>query len=56
MSEEARQVKDWGMEHHAMNTWPRSDYQELLQLVLVALGGTVRGFKFQLPGDDHHAK
>ena len=42
----------------AANTFPREDYNELVQLVLVWLGGAkeVKGFKFQWPGAYHHAR
>lgn len=35
---------------------PRDDYKELLELVIVFLGGTVPGFSFKIPGAFHHAR
>ena len=32
------------------NTFTRGDYRELCELAVVFLGGTVKGFKFRLPG------
>ena len=39
-------------------TFPREDYRELLELILVWLGGAnmVSNFKFQWPGAYHHAR
>ena len=56
LAEEAEEVMRWGEEMLAKGTWPRADYQEFLQLVVVALGGRVEGFRFRLPGADHHAR
>ena len=56
LAEEALEVMRWGEEMLAKGTWPRADYQEFLQLVVVALGGRVEGFRFRLPGADHHAR
>ena len=42
----------------AADTFPREGYKELVQLILVWLGGAgeVPGFKFQWPGAYHHAR
>ena len=42
----------------ASGTFPREDYKELVQLILVWLGGVaeVPGFKFQWPGAYHQAR
>ena len=42
----------------ADHTFPREDYRELVQLILVWLGGVeeVTDFKFQWPGAFHHAR
>ena len=37
-------------------TWPRDDYKELIELIIVWLGGHVRNFNFKMPGADHHAR
>ena len=36
--------------------WPRDDYKELIQLIIVWFGGYVRNFTFKMPGADHHAR
>ena len=56
VQEEAMAVLAWAEEELAKNTWPRADYQELLVLTIISLGGEVEGFKFMLPGPDHHAR
>ena len=56
VKEEAMAVLTWAEEELAKNTWPRADYQELLVLTIISLGGEVEGFKFMLPGPDHHAR
>ena len=56
VQEEAQKVLDWALKELAKDTWPRADYQELLELAIISLGGEVPGFKFRLPGPDHHAR
>lgn len=56
MEEEARAVLQWGEAELEKGTWPRDDYKEFLELVVVSLGGHVKNFKFRLPGADHHAR
>ena len=56
MAVEARSVLHWGEEHLSKGTWPREDYREFLMLVVVSLGGQIPGFRFRLPGPDHHAR
>ena len=56
MANQAMQVLEWAQEHLRKGTWPREDYKELLQLVIVCLRGKVEDFKFRLPGADHHAR
>ena len=56
MEEEAREVLKWAQLELERGTWPRCDYREFLELVVVSLGGTVAGFRFKLPGADHHAR
>ena len=53
---EAEAVLAWAQDQHKQNTWPREDYRELLELLIVSLGGTVPGFSFKMPGADHHAR
>ena len=52
----ARSVLSWATEQQGRKTWPREDYRELLELVIVSLGGCVPGFSFKIPGADHHAR
>ena len=56
MDEEAKEVLKWAQQELERGTWPRCDYREFLELVVVSLGGTVEGFRFKLPGADHHAR
>ena len=53
---EANEVLVWAEPALESNTWPRCDYKELLELVIIYLGGYVPGFCFKLPGPDHHAR
>ena len=55
-SAEAKEVLVWAEEAWQRNTWPRCDYRELLELVIIYLGGSVPNFSFKLPGADHHAR
>ena len=56
VGEEGRAVLAWAEKELAKNTWPRADYQELLILTIINLGGDIPGFVFMLPGADHHAR
>ena len=56
MAEEARKVKEWGEKMLETKSWVREDYREFLQLMVKALGGHVKDFRFRLPGADHHAR
>ena len=56
LQEEAAAVLSWAQEELSKGTWPREDYKELLELMIVYLGGTVSGFTFKMPGADHHAR
>ena len=50
-------VLAWGQGHLLEGTFPRGDYREFLQLVVVSLGGErEKGFTFKVPGADHHAR
>ena len=44
------------MEQQVNNVWPREDYKEMLDLLIVTLGGKVEGFTFKMPGADYHAR
>jgi hypothetical protein len=52
----AEEVLAWAEDHLKKGTWPGSDYKELLELVIIWLGGTFAAFKFRFPGADHHAR
>ena len=56
MQVEGKSVLDWALKELAKKTWPRADYKELLELTIICLGGDIPGFKFRLPGPDHHAR
>ena len=56
LKDTAQEVLLWALEELLKNTFPRDDYREFLELVVVCLGGEVKGFRFKLPGPDHHAR
>ena len=56
MQVEGKAVLVWAEKELIKKTWPRDDYQELLKLTIICLGGEVEGFRFMIPGADHHAR
>ena len=50
------EVRAWAELMLESKDWPRADYQELMRLTVIALGGSIPDFKFQVPGADHHAR
>ena len=56
LQEEAKNVLSWALAEFSKNTWPRGDYKEMMELLIVFLGGSVENFKFHIPGADHHAR
>ena len=38
------------------NTFKRGDYKEMSGVLVQYLGGSVKNFKFEIPGADHHAR
>ena len=56
LCDQARKVLAWAEDHYMKGTWPRNDYKELLELVIIWLGGKVQSFTFKFPGADHHAR
>ena len=52
----AHLVLYWALEQLERKTWPKEDYKELLELLIITLGGKVIGFCFKMPGADHHAR
>ena len=56
LQELAASVLVWAMEQQDNKVWPREDYKEMLDLLIVTLGGTVKNFTFKMPGADHHAR
>ena len=56
LCKQAREVLSWAEEHWRKGTWPRDDYRELLELVIIWLGGEIESFTFKFPGADHHAR
>ena len=53
---QAMTVLAWAEHHHREGTWPRDDYKELLELIIIWLGGNVPSFNLKFPGADHHAR
>ena len=56
LQEKAKSVLVWAEEALIKETFPRCDYRELVELIVVSLGSKVEGFAFKLPGPDHHAR
>ena len=56
LQREAKEVLVWAEKELEKNTFPRDDWREFMELVVVSLGGYVEGFCFKLPGPDHHAR
>ena len=46
----------WAEQESGKGTWPREDYKELLDLLIVSLEGNIKDFKFKMPGANHHAR
>ena len=55
LQSEAKSVLQWATDHLKEGTWPRDDYREMLELLIVSLGGDVPKFNLKLLGPDHHA-
>ena len=56
LNDVARQMLCWAREQLVKGTFPRDDYREFMELVVISLGGEVKGFMLKLPGPDHHAR
>ena len=56
LQQQAQSVLEWALKHLEEKPFPRDDYRELAELIVISLGGTVKGFSFKLPGPDHHAR
>ena len=56
LQKELKEVLAWCENELQNNTFPRDDWKEFMELVVVSLGGQVDGFSFKLPGPDHHAR
>ena len=54
--EEAKSVLKWAEGELQKNTFKRGDYKEMCELLVQYLGGSVKNFKFKIPGADHHAR
>ena len=52
----AAETVDWAQNELRKGTFPREDYKELLELVVINLGGTIEGFTFRLPQNDSNAR
>ena len=53
---QAKSVLTWAEQCLKIETFPRKDYRELLQLTVKYLGGDVQNFRFRKPGAVHHAR
>ena len=56
MLKEAKDVLDWANKEYLNNNWPHGDYKELVELLIIYLGGKIYNFKFRITGADHHAR
>ena len=56
LQKEAASVLAWAQEQLTKKTWPREDYKEMLELMIIYLGGTVPGFTFKIRGADSNAR
>ena len=56
LQEVAKNVLTWAQIELSKGTFPRDDYKEMIELLVISLGGQVNGFTFKLPGPDHHAR
>ena len=45
LQEECKSVLSWALHHLEKATFPRGDYKELLQLLIIYLGGSVESFR-----------
>ena len=52
----AKDVLEWAEIQIEKQTFPRSDYKELMQLIVISLGGNIAGFTFKLPQNDSNAR
>lgn len=52
----AADVLEWAQNELEKGTFPRDDYRELLELIVITLGGTVEGFSFRFPQQDSNAR
>ena len=52
LQKEAASVLAWAQAQLIKQTWPREDYKEMLELMIIYLGGSVPGFTFKIPGAD----
>ena len=56
LTNKAKESLEWALYHLDKGTWPRDDCRELLELMVVWLGGDVNSFVFKRPGPVHHAR
>ena len=56
MLKEAKDVLDWANKEYLNNNRPRWDYKELVELLIIYLGGKIYNFKFRITGADHHTR
>ncbi|KZR96892.1 Uncharacterized protein APZ42_008521, partial [Daphnia magna] len=51
-----KEVLEWASNCLESDTFPRSDYRELVELTVLFLGGAVFPMSFRKPGAHHHAR
>lgn len=56
VQEQAQTVLNWALSTLKDSVFERGDYKELLELIVIWLGGHVHNFSFKFPGADHHAR
>ena len=56
LQEVAKDVLIWAEAEVEKGTFPRDDYREMIELLVISLGGHIENFSFKLPGPDHHAR
>ena len=54
LANQSKKVLAWAEDHLRKGIWPRDDYKELLELIIIRLGGSVTSFKLKFPGADHN--
>ena len=56
ITDHAQIVLNWALNILKESVFERGDYTELVELMIIWLGGHVHNFSFKVPGADHHAR